>query len=145
MSRDSAYAVLDFAIPAAAAATVLRYYALPARYLFEGWGFMYDATEGGTDNTVTIAIAYTIDGTNFTTLKAVNSNTAGLLDSAAPLVVVRNPSNPGSAGATWGAESSPTNVALPEKAVIRVSFVTAGTSPVAMRVFVYGKYLAPVE
>lgn len=144
MSRDAAYTTFISKTVAGAAATYTHYFGVHTRFKFEGWGHMYEAAEGGTDNTITVAIAYTVDGSNYTTLKAVNSNTAGLLDSGAPNVLFRNRSNPGSAGATWSAESVPTAVDIPANAVIRVTFITAGTSPVAQQVIVYGHYLATV-
>lgn len=142
MSRDSQYAPIRFRQAAAAAGTVTSYYSVPTVFLAEGWTFMYETAEPNTDNTVTVALSYTVDGTNFTTIKAVNTNTAGLLDSAAPLVVVRNPTNPGSAAATWGAAADMTDVRVPEKATIRCVVITAGTGTVpAIEIQLYGKFI----
>lgn len=145
MSRDAAYQVMVFNLASGAAQTADLYHIIPTVFLFEGWAFAYDAAEGGTNDTVTVKIDYTTDGSVFTSLKAVNSNTAGLLDSGAPLVVFRNPGNPASAGVAWGAETNPANVRIPANATIRCEFVTAGTSPPAMRVLIYGKWLQVVS
>lgn len=153
MSRDSDYTSLNFSFAAATQGTVSKYRSISVPFLFEGWDFMYETTEANADNTVTVAIAFTIDGSNFTTLKAVNSNTAGLGDSGAALLPFRNPSNPASAGVAWGAESSPTDVRVPvtsatyataiAPATVRVTLITAGTGTIpAIQVNVYGKFLA---
>ena len=142
MSRDSGYIQLNFRTPAAAAATTDFYHATHSVFLFEGWEWYYEAAEANTNNTVTVAIAYATDGTTFTNMKAVNSNAAGLLDSAAVLVPVRNGANPASGGAAWGAESSPADVRVPANAIIRVEFITAGTGTIpAIVVNIFGMYI----
>lgn len=150
MSRDASYVEYKFGF-AAGAATLYDYWSVPARFLFQGWAWVYGdglstfAAEGGTDNTVTVTIDYTVDGTNFVALKPVNGNTAGWLDSGAPGVLFRNPSNPASAGVAWGAESSPTDVVVPANATIRVKCITAGTSTPISHVYVYGHFIATAE
>ena len=157
MSRDSQYDNLVFSTAAASAGTTYAYVSVHAPFVMEGFEWWYGAADGiaqatgltveaNTDNTIKLAVAYATDGSTFTGVRVLVpnfTNAAGLLDSAAPGVPLRNPSNPGSGGAAFGAETALTAVRVPSNAIIRVQFITAGTSTIPPQsVRVYGKFLA---
>lgn len=154
MSRDAAYHVLEFTTAAASAGTTFAYIPLLAPFVIEGFMWSYGAqtgigqatgltSEANVDNTIKLAIATATDGSTFTNFVGNFANAAGHLDSGAPGVVFRNPSNPASGGAAFGAEAKITALRCVAKTLVRVQFITAGTGTIPPEmVSVYGKYLA---
>lgn len=125
--------------PAASAGTVTAYVPVgPTAFRFEGFQWMYETAEVNVDNTFDFAIAYTTDGTNFTTLHS-NANAVGLLDTAAVLTTQQNKGD-AVAGGGAAVAVTPTAAEVPANAVLRFTLVTAGTGTVpAVQLQAYGK------
>lgn len=129
MARDNDITRIPARAAAASAGTTQTYsQTLNRPAIFQGWAWTYESTEANADNTLDFAIAYTTDGTNFTTLFA-NANPNGLLNTSDPLV---SNVNKGDAGSSGGAATSvtPTEARIPAGAVIRTTIVTAGTGTI---------------
>lgn len=118
----------NFRLPAAAAGAVVGYAPVNQTFLFTDYSWFYESTEANADNALDWAIDYTTDGTNFTAILS-NANAAGLLNTAAPLVLVTNSGNAASAGAAAVA-ATPTVVRVPAGAVMRATITTSGTGTI---------------
>lgn len=136
MSRDRDLRHFRVTAAAASAGTTTTYFNVgPNAFLVKGFSWMYESTEANADNTLDFTIAYTVDGTNFTTVYA-NGNANGLLNTAAPLVPVTNYGDAASGGAAaidLSAKFDPTYYTtnrIPAAAVLRVVTVTAGTGTI---------------
>jgi len=129
MARDNDITRIPARAAAASAGTTQTYtQTLNRPAIFQGWAFTYESAEANTDNTLDFAIAYTTDGSNFTTLFA-NGNAVGLLDTGVPLVSQVNKGDAASGGAAATAVT-PTEARIPAGATIRTTIVTAGTGTI---------------
>lgn len=116
---------------AAATAGTVQVYVMngPTKFRFEGYSWMYESTEANADNTFDWVVAYTTDGSAFTTIVS-NGNPIGLADTGVALLTYRNRKDPGAGGGAALASATPAAVEVPANAVLRFTLVTAGTGTI---------------
>lgn len=144
-ARDHDIFVFENRVPAVAA-TVIAYFGIPAAadegpaaFVAEGFYWLYEVTEGGTDNTVDFNVTHGAAGTGTTVYTNVNPN--GMLDTGAPSTLFTNRRDAASSGAAAAAAADPGPIRVVSGNVIQSTLVTAGTAAVAARLGVFGHWV----